>query len=309
MKDISASERITIVLCTYNGAAFLRAQLASYLVQRHESWDLWVSDDGSTDETWEILRQFQAEHGRTRQIRLLEGPRAGVAANFLSVLCHPDLPARPVALSDQDDVWLPEKLELALREMDGDTPLLYGAQSRHTDIELNPVGQSLGGGDPGFGNALVQNIVSGHSMTLNAAALAEVRAAGVPQGIPYHDWWIYQLITAVGGRVIVRPDTVLLYRQHTRNAMGSHQGVAAALTRAGQLFGRRYGDWIAANTAALRQIGTPLSPAASRVLDALATTPRGVGLARFRVFYRHGIRRQGRLGTLLLFCAVLLGRV
>lgn len=313
--DVPLPPRVTIALATRNGAAHLRAQLDSYAAQDHTAWDLWVSDDGSTDTTRAILDEFTAVHGAGRTIRVLEGPQAGVAANFLSLLCHPDLPAQPVALSDQDDVWLPHKLSLGLRDMDSDTtPTLHGAQSVHVDAALRPIGHSLGGGTPSsdktlvpsFGNALVQNIVSGHSAMLDTAAVALVRRAGLPQGIPYHDWWLYQLVTGAGGRVCVRPDAVLLYRQHGTNAMGSHQGARAALTRASQVLGTTFGDWITANTKALRKTGA-MTAASETVLAALETESRG--LTRVRAFRRHGIARQGRLGTAALYLAVALGRL
>ena len=307
--QVHGTPRVTIALCTYNGAPHLDAQLASYLAQTHTAWDLWVSDDGSTDATLDILHRFAAAHGAGRDIRILTGPRAGVAANFIQLLCHPDLPQNPVALSDQDDVWLPEKLALALPEMTGDTPVLYGAQSVSVDADLRPIGRSIGGGVPSFGNALVQNIVSGHSSMLNPAALKVVRAAGMPKGIPYHDWWLYQLVTGVGGRVVVRPDAVLLYRQHAGNVMGSHQGVRAMLTRLTQVFGHKFGGWIDANTRNLRTLETILTPDAALTLTDLHAAPPRMGRARLAVFRHHTITRQGRSGTLALYLAVLLGRV
>lgn len=303
------SLRVTITLCTYNGAEHLAAQLQSYLDQTHTDWDLWVSDDGSDDATLTLLRDFATTHASAHDIRIIQGPRIGVAENFLSLLCHPELPAQPVALSDQDDVWLPEKLALGLAEITGDAPRLYGAQSIHADATLTPIGQSLGGGIPSFGNALVQNIVSGHSMMLNTAALSLARAAGVPQGLPYHDWWLYQLVSGAGGTVVVRPQQVLLYRQHGHNAMGSHQGLRATATRAAQVFGQTYGGWITANTAALRAVSHLLSPAARTTLDALDKHPKRIGTARARTFARYKIARQGRLGTMLMYLAVLTGRV
>ena len=308
MSDLSPS-RITIALCTYNGAHHLEAQLDSYLAQSYTQWDLWISDDGSQDATRVLLDDFSRKYGAGRDIRIIKGPCAGVAENFLSLLCHPEFPTQTCALSDQDDVWLPEKLALGMVGIEDDMPCLYGAQSIHTDASLNPIGSSIGKGRPSFGNALVQNIVSGHSTMLNASALALVRAAGVPQGIPYHDWWLYQLITGAGGRVVVRSDRVLLYRQHDANAMGSHQGLRANFTRLSQMFGRTYGGWIASNNAALRAVPHVLTPAARATLAALAQAPpRVCALARLRILYRHRIARQGLLGTVLLYLAVLLGR-
>lgn len=309
MSSLPSPRRVTIALCTRNGAAHLEEQLASYIAQDHDAWDLWVSDDGSTDATRGMIDRFAARHGAGRAIRVIEGPCAGVAANFLSLLCHPDLPAQPVALSDQDDVWHPEKLSLGLAGLTGAGPCLYGAQSTHTDADLVPIGTSRGGGVPGFGNALVQNIVSGHSAMLDTAALALVRRAGVPRGIPYHDWWLYQLVSGAGGTVVVRPERVLLYRQHGRNAMGSHRGLGARRMRMGQAFRRVYGNWIAANTEALRAVAPLLTAEARAVLHDLETHPPRPGLARARAFARHGVRRQGHRGTVFLYMAALAGRV
>ena len=301
------SPRVTIALCTRNGDAHLAAQLASYVHQTHIAWDLWVSDDGSTDTTRDILTAFARDHGAGREIRILGGPQCGVATNFLSLLCHPELPHQPVALSDQDDVWLPEKLSLGLAELVGDTPTLYGAQSVHVDDTLTAIGRSMGGGVPSFSNALVQNIVSGHSAMLNSAALSLVRRAGIPRAIPYHDWWLYQLITGASGQVVVRPDAVLLYRQHGANAMGSHQGMRAALRRVAQIFGGTFGDWMAANTSALHEVSHLLTPQAYAILAALQT--HAPGAARLNAFRTYSIARQGRMGTAALYLATLLGRV
>lgn len=304
--------RITIALCTFNGAAHLGAQLQSYVDQSHGDWDLWVSDDGSTDATLDILAAFQRDHGAGRDIRILHGPRAGVAQNFLHLLCHPDLPAQPTALSDQDDVWMPHKLAHAHACLSraGATPALYGAQSVHTGRDLTPQGRSIGGGTPSFGNALVQNIVSGHSATLNAAGLDLVRRAGVPADVPYQDWWLYQLISGAGGQVWVAPDAVLFYRQHGANAMGAHSGIKQRLNRLFSLFGHEFAQWITANTAALSQpaVHALLDADTQATLTALHAAPRA-GPGRLRVIRAQRIRRQDRISTLALYLAVLFGRV
>lgn len=309
---MSSTCRFTILLCTYQGDAHLAEQLQSYLAQTHTAWDLWVSDDGSTDATRGILEAFRADAGADREIRFVEGPRQGATRNFLSLLCHPDLPPGPAALSDQDDVWLPGKLTRAATALRHAGPVaLYGAQSRFVDAGLRPIGRTRPPRrPPGFANALTQNVVSGHSAVLSAGALALVRRAGLPATpVPYHDWWLYQLIAGANGEVIVDPETVLLYRQHDRNVMGAHCGKRAALMRAGQVFGRNYGDWIAANTAALAQCDALLTKEAHHCLAALATAPRGHPLARLRAFLRAGLHRQTRLTTIALYLAAGFGRI
>ncbi len=307
----AGAPRITILLATWNGAAHLQEQLDSYLAQNYEAWDLWVSDDGSQDGTLEILRAFQATESHRREVRLLQGPRRGHAANFLSLLCHPELPRGPVALSDQDDVWLPGKLRLALRGLHNAGPVaLYGAQSFHTDGRLRRIGRSRRPcAPPSFGNALTQNVVSGHSAVLSPGALDLVRRAGVPDGLPHHDWWLYQLISGAGGRIVIDPRRVLLYRQHRGNAMGAHRGLGPWLVRARQVLGRTYASWIAANIAALDQVSELLTPENRALIAELRLAPPQPGLARPLTFRRLGLHRQTRLTTASLYLAAALGRV
>lgn len=302
--------RITILLATYNGEAHLQAQLESYCAQQGVLWDLWVSDDGSTDGTRDVIDAFRAKHGTGHDIRVLDGPRKGPAANFMSLLTHPDLPTdRPVALSDQDDVWLPGKLNRALTALQKAGPVtLYSGQSFHTDAALNVIGQSRPPSRAvSFRNALTQNVVSGHSIMMDTGALALVRQAGVPEGIPYHDWWLYLLISGAGGQVCVDTARMIYYRQHKNNAMGAHDGVRPTLHRVGQVLGRTYGGWVAANVVALRKVMPLVTPEHRAVLIALdAAKP---GPARALALWRLGLYRQTRFASACFYLAATLGRV
>ena len=305
------STPITIVLCTHNGAAHLEAQLQSYLDQTHRNWALWVSDDGSDDATPDILRAFQAAHGDAHDIRLLRGPCAGAAQNYLHTLCHPDLPLAHVALSDQDDVWHPDTLARALARIDAlEAPLIYGAQSLHTRADLTPIRPSAPPPRPvGFANALVQNVISGHSCVLSPEALELVRATGVPQGVPYHDWWLYLLVSAAGGQVVVDDAVVLSYRQHAGNLMGGNRGPAAKIARLGMILGGAYGRWIAANMAALGAISAALSPEAQRVIAQYHASPARIGPPRRALWRDMGAYRQTGLANRVLALAAFLGRI
>ena len=97
-----------ILLCTFNGEEYLSDQLDSYLSQTYSSWKLWVSDDGSIDKTKEIIERYQVNLGCDR-VRLVDGPKKGYAANFMSLVCNPEIQAEYFAFSDQDDIWSPEK--------------------------------------------------------------------------------------------------------------------------------------------------------------------------------------------------------
>ena len=299
---------VTILLASYQGAKHLAGQLDSIRAQDHAKWALWVSDDGSTDGTREIIEAFRRETP-THDIRLVQGPRRGAAANFLSLMCHPDLQPGHVALADQDDLWYPHKLRHALMAlMPHEGPAIHSAQSRHVDTQGHPLGFSRAhSGPPSFGNALVQNRVAGHCAVLNPAALALVRAIG-PVEVPFHDWWLYLLVTGAGGTITVSPEVVLDYRQHRENVLGAHRGLPARLARVTMVLDSTYRDWQAQNHRALTLARPFLTPAARELMDAFDAAPaRGINRARTQA--RLGLTRDRLSSTTILRLAALLGRV
>lgn len=308
---------VLILMACRNGARWLPGQLASIAAQDHADWALWIGDDGSTDATRDIVADFAAARAGRNAVHLVPGPRAGLAAaNFLHLMTHPDLPLTPathLAFADQDDRWYPAKLTraLAMLAAAGPEPALYGAQSRHVDEAGRPCGTSRRPRRPvTLGNALVQNMVSGHSAVLNPAGAALARAAGAPAGVAFHDWWLSQLMLACGGRLVIDGETVLDYLQHGGNTLGAPAGVAAQVARLRLLFGRDYARWIAANLAGLE--GAPrtpptLTPAARAAVSALRAAPPA-GPARLAAFRRLGLHRQTGTGTALLWLAALIGR-
>ena len=130
----------------------------------------------------------------------------------------------------------------------------------------------------------------------------------MPDGLPYHDWWLYQLIAGAGGDVVIDAEAVLYYRQHGGNAMGAHQGLRATAARLGRILGRDYGGWIAANIAALGGTEPLLTPANRAMLRAFRALPPS-GPGRAMGLMRLGIHRQGRAATAGLWLAAALGRV
>ena len=136
---------VAILLGTYNGERFLEAQLDSLESQTVRDWKLYVSDDGSTDATVEIIRHYQSKWG-TGKIQYRVGPQKGFSQNFLSLACDPSIKADYYAFCDQDDVWLPEKLSVAIehiaRESSPGQLYAYGGRTTYTDEKLKPIGVS-----------------------------------------------------------------------------------------------------------------------------------------------------------------------
>ncbi|MCB2130861.1 MAG: glycosyltransferase [Rhodobacteraceae bacterium] len=299
---------VTILLGSFNGARHLPAQLASIAAQRGCDWSLRVSDDASTDGTRDVVSAFAAAHPE-RDIRLRDGPGRGAAANYFGLLCDPDLPPGAVALADQDDLWLGGKLARALRRIGsaGSGPVLYGAEAFLAGETGKPYRRSAAHIAPSLENAAVQNLFGGHSIVLNADALALVRQAG-PQDVPFHDWWLYLFLTAAGARLMLDPLPVALYRQHGGNLVGAPGGALAGLRRAGRVFGSDYGRWIAANLDALERVGPLLTPQAREFLVRYRQSTQKRGPFRAAALRRLGLRRDTALATAVYLVAAAVGR-
>lgn len=302
---------IAVLVATYNGAATLGAQLSSFSRQTWRPKLVLVSDDGSQDETRAIVSDF-AEDNPELQIILVEGPRQGAASNFLSLLQQVPSGIDLVAFADQDDVWLEEKLQRGARALtESEGPTLYCARTWEcsADLKQRRLSQDRAT-DPGFAHAIVQNIAGGNTMMLNRAAWVQLAEASYEAGrVVIHDWWIYQIITGMGGRVIYDPEPVLLYRQHGRNSIGANRGLCAKYRRAHSLLTGGYSAWSRTNVAALRASAHRFTPENRALLERFAEG-RSAGLRnRVAMLRQTGIRRHGSEGRLALWAAVLLNRL
>lgn len=310
---VAPPPQVTILLATWNGAANLRAQLDSYRAQTCLPAHLIVSDDGSQDRTCEIVMEFAAL-GPGFSVELRKGPSRGGAQNFLSLLQSVPEGTDWVALSDQDDVWLPDKIARGLRmlaQVPADIPALVGGRSYVCDAalahqRLSPRPRRL----PSFRHALVQNFAGGNTMMLNRAGVDLLRGAAAEAGrVVVHDWWVYQIVAGSGGVVLFDSAPLLLYRQHAGNQIGANTGVEAKIKRLRWMLRGRFRRWNAINLAALRASAHRFTPENRAMLEDFARLQRAGLLERLRVLRRLGLYRQGIEGMLSLWMAAVLGRI
>jgi glycosyltransferase involved in cell wall biosynthesis len=213
--------RVVVLMSTYAGERYVREQIASILDQLPGEGRLIVRDDGSPDGTADVVAGIADP-----RITLLRGENQGFVRSFLGLIAAAPADAEMVMLSDQDDVWLPDKIERAWRVIgsSGAEPTLYCSRLRLVDQALRPIGLSpLWPRTPSFANALTENVVTGCTAALNPAAVRLLRGHGDPSRIYFHDWWLYLVVSAFG-RVRFDPQPTMLYRQHGQNAIGMGDG-------------------------------------------------------------------------------------
>jgi glycosyltransferase involved in cell wall biosynthesis len=311
--EATQAPAVTVLLATWNGADNLAAQLDSYCSQSLRPARLMISDDGSRDETLACLSAFAASDPGFA-VDLLSGPRRGGAQNFLHLLASVPEGTEFVALSDQDDVWLPDKIARGVRQLatvPPECPALVGGRSYVCDAtlghrRLSPMPRRA----PSFRHALVQNFAGGNTMMLNRAAVDLLRAAAQEASrVVVHDWWIYQVITGAGGRVLFDEAPLLLYRQHAGNQIGANTGLEAKLRRLRWMLRGRFRRWNAINLSALRASAHRFTPENREILEDFARLQRVGLMERLAILRRLGLYRQGLEGTLSLWLAAVLGRI
>jgi glycosyltransferase involved in cell wall biosynthesis len=301
---------VHILLATYNGEKFLKEQLDSIARQTHSAWTLTVSDDGSTDDTLDIVRQFAKQV--SQQVTVLHGPQKGSTYNFFHLIQHAqtDNPQDLYAFCDQDDMWLDEKLARAVTWHNSQTNQavrLYCGRTQFVNELLKPIGLSPGiRRPPSFGNALVQNIASGNTMVMSHAVLVAQKQVQAKHSV-WHDWTTYLVATAMDGLVWFDDEPSLLYRQHASNVIGSNDGLTAQLRRFKPLFQGRFKQWTDANIAAVKDISalaTTNTHATSHQFALIRKMPmpwnRVVG------WYKTSVRRQNSISNFTLILALVL---
>ena len=193
--------RVLVLLSAYNGEKYLREQAESVLSQEGGfELVLRIRNDGSTDGTEALIRSLMEEYpGR---VEYLAGENLGYNASFFTLIDSAE-GYDVYMICDQDDKWLPGKVEAAARALQSASgPVLYSARSRTADETLQPLGMTRGQKRPLVpANTLVQNICPGHNQAFNQALMDLIRRPRDVSRIYVYDLWIANL-AALYGRII-----------------------------------------------------------------------------------------------------------
>lgn len=204
---------VSVCLASFNGECYIAEQIDSVLAQLLPHDEFIVSDDGSSDQTVDIIQSI----GDSR-IRLYQNKSSlGVVRNFERALQYAQHDY--IFLCDQDDVWFPSKVGRMLAELS--VAVMVVSDCRVVDANLQTTRQSfftLRGSRPGIANNLWRNSYLGCCMAFRRSLL--VKALPIPTGAPMHDMWL-GLVAQTSGRVTFLPEVLSLYRRHGKAATDS----------------------------------------------------------------------------------------
>ena len=220
--------KVAILMATYQGERFLKEQLDSLFAQSYKDWTLYVHDDGSSDATMSILESY---HSHYPNMVILDYPsQHGAKNNFFSMIERVD--ADYYFLCDQDDVWLPEKIEteivqmMLLEKQHPNLPLLVCSDAFVVDEQLSIISSSLWRSSGKYPELLSTfsalgaiDYVTGCTMLFNRAVKNSI---GVPSvWATMHDAWIALSVMKAGGIIFPISTPLMKYRQHSSNTLGA----------------------------------------------------------------------------------------
>lgn len=224
------TKKICILMASYNGSAYIEQQIASVQAQTLTEWILLVRDDGSTDNTREILRRLAGEDSRISILESNDKVPLGSAQNFgRLMLAGLETNSLIFFFCDQDDVWEPNKLQIQvaafpsqgaesssllvysdLSVVDQQLELIHPSMNRFMALDLNPAHPII--------SLVSRNFVTGCAMACNRTLLE--MALPVPLEAIMHDWWL-ALVAAGTGSIEFIDRPLLKYRQHQSNVVGA----------------------------------------------------------------------------------------
>jgi len=320
MNDTSESRApIAILMATFNGGRFLRDQLDSLWRQTRQDFELYVRDDGSSDETLNLLRTAATAHPGRLHIDANDSVRLGPKQSFLALLRRTD--AHYIAFCDQDDFWLPHKLERLVSAIERaestltvDAPVLCCSDATVADATLQPMDGTFferhgirvsDGRDLALSRLLFRNFAIGATTMVNRA-LAR-RCHHVPEAAIMHDWWMALIATALG-RAVVLTEPLIIYRQHSSNVVGSRLRVFPRTWDqvAGYLELSRVGAArCVAQAVAFNEHFAPLPPQSARILEPFASFAEQGWMRRASTLIRSRAFKPGlALNSLHLYACI-----
>jgi glycosyltransferase involved in cell wall biosynthesis len=219
--------KVDILLAACNGEKFIKKQLESLLKQSHKNWCLLIRDDGSNDNTFDIISAYGKRY--PARIKLFPGgSRLGPCQNFNWLLQQSS--SGYVMFCDQDDIWLPDKIKLSLETMQRteknhpDLPVLV-----HTDLKIIDENDKiitdsfwkairLNPDDRRVLDLLGTSNTNGNTILMNRKLARIINS--IPRQAIMHDWWS-AIVAAQFGLIVPLKKATVLYRQHSKNAVGA----------------------------------------------------------------------------------------
>lgn len=304
--------RVLIMMSTYNGHQYLREQLDSIYGQEGVDINLLVRDDGSVDDTVEILKEYEKTKGKISIIKAINKGAAGSFYDLIRIASSDYHDYDYYGFSDQDDVWFKNKVKTGVDYLEKSNLKyrLFYSNAIITDENLNPVQGYKLTFKNSFGSNFVGNHILGCSMLFNKNLLYEVNKINtipfhIPNGkLPLHDAWVSLVAYSLDGDVIGFDGGLFNYRQHGNNVIGVNNSFFDLQRKRISRYLKPTSHEKANKCIVALQLFNDMLPKEKRVLFSDVLRYRNNFLAKCRILFNHNIYSDGiveNIGAVLLF--------
>lgn len=292
---------ITVLLAVYNGEKYLREQINSLLNQTVKDIKIIIRDDGSTDLSKDIIKEYREKYPFVIT-EICGEPQKSASGNFSQLLynCDDDY----IMFCDQDDVWMPQKIEKTLEAMkiaegtDKKTPVLVHSDLTVTDADLNVISnsffafQKLYPQSITLSQLLVQNYVTGCTVMINRALKEKCKK--IPETCIMHDWWL-AIAAQIFGKIVCISQPLIYYRQHSNNQVGAKASYGLSYIRRKLAtlneVRKNYNDTYTQAASVLEMYSEKMSQDNRRLLEIYISIPQKNKFERIRIMRKYGFKK------------------
>jgi len=297
-------KRIAILMCTYNGERFIEEQIKSLANQTYKNFKLFISDDGSSDNTIEIIKECAKKYKFINKI--YNSNFKSFTKNFQFLISKVPDDYDYYGFCDQDDIWLKEKIQHALKCCENGNDL-YCSRTILVNDQKKRIGYS-----PNFKkkkifeNAIMQSIAGANTMLIKKNLFSKLKEYTNFEIIS-HDWWAYIIATFFNFKVFYDKQSFILYRQHGQNLIGKNTGLIASLRRFKSAYDGQLNTWTRLHLENLLKIGQK-SENYQKILILNNLYKEKKIFNKIKIFYKNKFFRQTLKGQLGLYFLILAGR-
>lgn len=292
--------RVAVIMSTYNGEKYIKEQIDSILRQTGIEVELFIRDDGSEDETVDIIKKYEKQQDN---VHIEVGTNIGFRQSFMQRLLGVE-GFEFYAFSDQDDFWEKDKLHqgcLKLQEIKSNIPAVYYSNLKVADENLNVYRTTkLQKRKQSLESLTMRRSIAGCTMIFNKCLWQKIANVGITNNMLKrgHDSFIMSLCYAIGGTVVCDTNAYIIYRQHSLNTSGSSHGVVQRVKKEWNGLMKKKGNEPIIARSLLKNWGKEIKPEEEKILQLVASSDASF-LSRVKIFFS----RRFVTGNLILTIA------
>lgn len=307
---VNKSEQFScsVLMSAYNGELYIRQQIDSILHQLDVKVNLYIRDDGSSDDTKSILKEYSDKYKENVTVFFEENK--GIHGSFSQLINLPNLDGY-IAFADQDDVWDSDKLITAIKKINCENADLYFSSSRLVDSELNYLNKSTESVKQYYhylkgNNKILTPGVQGCTMVMTNVFFHTVVNRGYPAYYG-HDTWI-PIVAFYTSKTYYDPEPHMSYRQHNNSWTGNRKNRFSQLRKEFNYFISGMQRYSALATDILKEYPEYICDAEKEILVLLAKQNKGLR-DRIRLIFSHNLNKFGIFQNLLFKWELLMGNI